>query len=58
MGVGVVNKNEAFDWGFSGVMLRGSGVMWDLRVIDAYENYNLFKFSIPVGEQVIVMIDI
>jgi len=47
--IGVVNKYEALDWGFSGVMLRGSGILWDLRIIEAYENYNLFNFSIPIG---------
>jgi len=47
--VGVVSKLNALDWGFSGVMLRGSGLFWDLRVTSPYENYNLFKFSIPLG---------
>jgi NADH dehydrogenase (ubiquinone) Fe-S protein 2 len=47
--IGVVSKKEAFDWGFSGVMLRGSGVLWDLRLIEAYDKYNCFEFSIPVG---------
>jgi NADH-quinone oxidoreductase subunit D len=40
---------HALLWGFSGVMLRGSGSCWDLRVVDGYDSYNLFKFSIPVG---------
>jgi len=31
-------------------MLRGSGIFWDLRVIEAYENYNLFNFSVPLGK--------
>lgn len=31
-------------------MLRGSGILWDLRIIDAYENYNLFDFSVPVAQ--------
>lgn len=31
-------------------MLRGSGLLWDLRVIASYENYNLFNFSIPLGK--------
>ena len=48
-GIGVVSKTQAFDWGFSGVMLRGSGVLWDLRVVENYENYDLFNFSVPVG---------
>lgn len=42
-------KEEAFNWGFSGVMLRGSGFLWDLRIIESYENYDLFNFSIPIG---------
>jgi len=30
-------------------MLRGSGIVWDLRLIEAYDNYNLYKFTIPIG---------
>lgn len=37
-------------------MLRGSGVFWDLRLIENYDAYNLFDFSIPVGYYVIVLI--
>lgn len=48
--IGIVGKKEALDWGFSGVMLRGSGVLWDLRLVEAYDNYNIFKFSIPIGK--------
>lgn len=47
--VGIVSKQEAFDWGFSGVMLRGSGVFWDLRIFENYDCYNIFDFSVPVG---------
>jgi NADH:ubiquinone oxidoreductase subunit D len=47
--VGVVKKSQALNWGFSGVMLRGSGFLWDLRLIDNYDSYNLFDFSVPVG---------
>lgn len=47
--VGVVTASEAFDWGFSGVMLRGSGIPWDLRKNQSYEVYPLMDFSIPVG---------
>jgi NADH-quinone oxidoreductase subunit D len=47
--IGVVSKQEAFDWGFSGVMLRGSGVAWDLRRNQPYECYNDFEFDIPLG---------
>jgi len=47
--VGVVKKSEALNWGFSGVMLRGSGFLWDLRLIENYDCYNLLNFSVPVG---------
>jgi len=47
--VGKVDLIEAFNWGFSGVMLRGSGINWDLRINNTYEVYNLLDFKIPVG---------
>jgi len=47
--VGIVKLKEAQDWGFSGVMLRGSGVKWDLRKTQPYEIYDKLKFNIPVG---------
>jgi NADH dehydrogenase I D subunit len=47
--VGIVSKEQAFTWGFSGVLLRGSGILWDLRLIESYDSYNKFKFNIPVG---------
>lgn len=47
--IGIVSKREALNWGFSGVMLRGSGVSWDLRLVDNYDNYDFFDFSVPVG---------
>lgn len=47
--VGIVTKNEALSWGFSGVMLRASGVPWDLRKKFPYEIYNKLHFDIPVG---------
>lgn len=47
--IGVVAYSDALDLGFSGVMLRGSGVAWDLRVTNPYDAYNLVKFAIPVG---------
>jgi len=49
MNVGIVTKQQALNYGFSGVMLRGSGILWDLRIVEAYERYNLFNFSIPIG---------
>jgi NADH dehydrogenase (ubiquinone) Fe-S protein 2 len=47
--VGVVTSKDAIDWGFSGVMLRGSGVPWDLRKTQPYEIYSEINFVIPVG---------
>nr|YP_011008420.1 NADH dehydrogenase subunit 7 [Syringoderma abyssicola]WBP70391.1 NADH dehydrogenase subunit 7 [Syringoderma abyssicola] len=47
--IGVVTAQEAIDWGFSGVMLRGSGVIWDLRKDQPYEVYENLKFDLPVG---------
>lgn len=47
--IGVVNSKQAIDWGFSGVMLRGSGLPWDLRKFQPYEIYSTLNFSIPVG---------
>ncbi len=48
--IGVVSADEAMDWGFSGVMLRGSGIPWDLRKSQPYEVYDEFEFDIPVGK--------
>ena len=47
--IGVVSTQSALNWGFSGVMLRGSGVNWDLRKSQPYEVYNRLNFEIPVG---------
>ena len=47
--IGVVSAVEAQEWGFSGVMLRGSGINWDLRKSQPYEVYNNLKFDIPTG---------
>jgi NADH dehydrogenase (ubiquinone) Fe-S protein 2 len=47
--IGIVNANEAISMGFSGVMLRGSGYLWDIRLVQPYDAYNFFKFYIPVG---------
>jgi NADH dehydrogenase I D subunit len=47
--VGVVTSKQAQDWGFSGVMLRGSGVCWDLRKSQPYEVYSKLQFDVPVG---------
>ena len=47
--IAVVSEQEALDWGFSGVMVRGSGMAWDLRRAQPYECYDEFEFQIPVG---------
>jgi NADH-quinone oxidoreductase subunit D len=44
-----VTQKEAFAWGFTGPMLRGSGVPWDLRKAQPYECYEELDFDIPVG---------
>jgi NADH-quinone oxidoreductase subunit D len=48
--IAVVTEQEALDWGFSGVMVRGSGMAWDLRRAQPYECYDEFEFDIPVGK--------
>ena len=48
--IGIVSKQDAFEWGFSGVMLRGSGIEWDLRRNQPYECYNELEFDIPIGK--------
>ena len=47
--IGIVSATDACQWGFSGVMLRGSGIYWDLRKSQPYEVYGQLKFNIPVG---------
>jgi NADH dehydrogenase (ubiquinone) Fe-S protein 2 len=47
--IGVVTASDSINWGFSGVMLRGSGIPWDLRKNVPYEIYNEIKFYVPVG---------
>ena len=47
--VGVVSAEQAMAWGFSGVMVRGSGIAWDLRRSQPYECYSELDFEIPLG---------
>jgi len=47
--IGVVSSEKAIEWGFSGVMLRGSGIAWDIRKNEPYEVYDKISFSVPVG---------
>jgi NADH-quinone oxidoreductase subunit D len=48
--IGVVSLADAWAWGFSGVMVRGSGAAWDLRKAQPYECYSELDFDIPVGK--------
>lgn len=48
-GVGMLSPEMAFDWGCSGIMLRGSGVKWDIRKEEPYEIYDELDFDIPVA---------
>ena len=49
VGIGVVSPERALQLGFSGPMLRGSGIEWDLRKKQPYEVYDRMQFDIPVG---------
>jgi NADH-quinone oxidoreductase subunit D len=48
--IGVVTLQQAWEWGFSGVMVRGSGAAWDLRKAQPYECYGEMDFDIPIGK--------
>ena len=48
--IGVVSPEEALNWGFTGPMLRGSGVAWDLRKSQPYAIYDELDFDVPVGK--------
>ena len=50
VGIGVVDSSRAIDLGFTGPMLRGSGVNWDLRKKQPYEVYDRLDFDIPIGK--------
>jgi len=50
VGIGVVSPERALDLGFTGPMLRGSGIAWDLRKKQPYEVYDQLDFDIPVGK--------
>lgn len=50
-GIGVVTQKQAMDWSFSGPMLRGSGIGWDLRKSNPYDVYSEMDFEVPVGTQ-------
>jgi NADH-quinone oxidoreductase subunit D len=48
--IGIVALNDAWAWGFSGVMVRGSGAAWDLRKAQPYECYAEMDFDVPIGK--------
>ncbi|MEY4464242.1 MAG: dehydrogenase chain [Pseudomonadota bacterium] len=48
--IGVVSQKEAMAWGFSGPMLRGSGIAWDLRKSNPYDVYDEMDFEVPIGK--------
>ena len=48
--IGVVTKQDALDYSFSGVMIRGSGIAWDLRRSQPYDCYNQIDFKVPIGK--------
>lgn len=50
IGVGKVTAQQALDYSFSGVMLRGSGVPWDIRKVAPYDKYAEVDFDVPVGK--------
>jgi NADH dehydrogenase (ubiquinone) Fe-S protein 2 len=47
--IGIVSAEDALNYGFSGVMLRGSGIKWDLRKSQPYDAYHLVEFDVPIG---------
>jgi len=48
--IGVITEDDAQNWAYSGVMVRGSGLAWDLRRAQPYECYDEFDFKVPVGK--------
>ena len=47
--IGVISAEDALNWGCSGVMLRGSGIKWDLRKVQPYDAYDRVDFDVPIG---------
>lgn len=48
--IGLVSLDQALTWGFTGVLLRATGLPWDLRKTQTYELYKWFNFNIPIGK--------
>ncbi|KHN74669.1 putative NADH dehydrogenase [ubiquinone] iron-sulfur protein 2, mitochondrial [Toxocara canis] len=49
--VGIVSAGDALNWGFTGVMVRGSGIKWDIRKAQPYDAYGELEFDVPVGQK-------
>jgi NADH-quinone oxidoreductase subunit D len=49
--IGIVSAEDAMNWGFTGPVLRGSGVAWDLRKAQPYDAYDVMDFDIPIGKK-------
>jgi len=49
--VGVISKEDAISWGCSGIVLRGSGVQWDIRKEEPYELYDELEFDVPYSDR-------
>merc|ERR1719394_2340223 len=49
--IGTVSYDSAQEWGMSGVMLRGSGIKWDIRKTSPYDAYDLVEFDVPIGQR-------
>lgn len=47
--IGVISAEDALNYGFSGVMLRGSGIKWDVRKVQPYDAYGEVDFDVPIG---------
>lgn len=49
VGIGLINAQQAWDWGCSGPILRASGIDWDLRKTQPYDAYGKMDFNVPVA---------
>merc|ERR1711976_616552 len=49
--IGIISSEDALNYGFSGVMLRGSGIKWDLRKTQPYDAYDKVEFDVPIGDK-------
>jgi NADH:ubiquinone oxidoreductase subunit D len=54
--IGVLSAEDALNYGCSGVMLRGSGIKWDLRKSQPYDGYENYDFDIPVGKDFVLFL--